>query len=66
MEDRNLMLTGCEFNSEPNGHGHDAVMDNVQSANVIVLFSQHEKDRICELYELWEVVPPATSCYTHR
>jgi len=46
------MLTGSKFNSEPNRHGHAAVMDNMESGNVIVLFSQHEEDRVRELDEL--------------
>lgn len=51
-ENRDRMLTGGEFNSEPNRHGHASVMEDMKSGNVIVLFSQHEKDRVCELGEL--------------
>jgi hypothetical protein len=46
------MLTGNKFNSKPDGDRHAAVMNNMESTNVIVLFSQHKEDCVYELDEL--------------
>jgi hypothetical protein len=60
------IFTGSKFNSEPHRHGHDAVMNNMEGSNMIVLFSQHEEKRICEFDELGNIVPPATMHHAHR
>jgi hypothetical protein len=57
------MLTGSEFNSEPGGYRHDTVMNNVESANMIVLFPQHEEDCVRELDKLGEIIPPTGTSY---
>lgn len=60
------VTTGGEFNSEPDGRRHDAVMDDVEGRDVTVLLSQHEEDRVRELGELGDVVPPAAPRHAHR
>lgn len=43
------VLTWSEFNSEPDGHRHNTVMDDMEGADVIVFLPQHEEDRVREL-----------------
>jgi len=57
------MLTRSEFNSKPGGHRHDAVMNNVKSADVIVLFPQHKENCVCKLDKLGEIIPPTAASY---
>lgn len=38
------LLTGCKFNSKPDTHGHNAMVDNVEGGDVAILFSQDEKE----------------------
>lgn len=66
IKDNDRMLTGGKFNSEPDGHGHAPVMDDMENGNVIVLFSQHKEDCVRKLGELGDVVPPATLCHAQR
>jgi hypothetical protein len=39
-----------EFDSEPDGHWHDAMMDDVERADLIILFSQNEKKLLSNKY----------------
>jgi len=57
------MLTRSEFNSKPSGHRHDAMMNNVESADVIVLFPQHKENCVRELDKLGEIIPPTGASY---
>lgn len=41
-------------------------MDDVEIGDVIVLLPQHEEERVRELDELGEVVPPAAARHAHR
>jgi hypothetical protein len=34
----------CEFDTEPNGHWHATVMDDVQCGHLTRFLSQHEED----------------------
>jgi hypothetical protein len=47
-----------EFDSEPDGHWHDAMMDDVERADLIILFSQNEKKSVDEFRKLRKKIPP--------
>jgi len=54
------VAAGRELDAPPDGHGHDAVVDHVQRGHLVVPLAHHEEERVEELGELGEVVPPAT------
>lgn len=60
-----MNLTRSEFNSEPHGHWHNAVMNNVKCGYLIVLLPQYEEQSVEELGEFAYVVPPATLGHSH-
>ena len=39
-------------------HGHDGVVDDVQAGQLVVLLLQHHEERVHEVRELGEEVPP--------
>lgn len=53
------VATRCETDSEPDAHRHNAVMHNVQKRDMFILFAQNEENRVEELGELGEIIPPA-------
>lgn len=54
------VTAGSELDAPPDGDGHDAVVDHVQSGHLVVPLAHHEEEGIEELGELGEVVPPAS------
>lgn len=58
-----IIRTWREFHAEPDRHGHDTVVDDMQRGHVFVLFAQHKEQRVRELRELAKVVPP--TCVRH-
>lgn len=52
------VATGSELDAEPHGHGHASVVNDVQRRHLTSFFAHHEEERIKELCELREVVPP--------
>jgi predicted protein tyrosine phosphatase len=45
-----VFITWGEFDSKPDGHWHDAMMDDVERADLIILFSQNEKKLLSNKY----------------
>lgn len=41
------------------------MMNNMESANVIILLPQYKEDRVCEFDELGDIVPPTTPRHPH-
>lgn len=62
---KTVVLTWSKLDTPPDGHGHDAVVDDVQRRHLIVPFTHHEEERIEELGKLGEVVPPASGCHLY-
>lgn len=60
------ILTRGELHAHPDAERHAPVVDHVQRAHMVVLLPQHEKERVEELCELGEVVPPAGAGHAHR
>lgn len=52
------VATWSELDAEPHGHGHASVMNDVQRRHLTSFFTHHKEERIEELCELREVVPP--------
>lgn len=52
------MATGSELDAPPDGHGHNSVVDDMECGHLVVSFAQHEEERVKELCELGEEVPP--------
>lgn len=38
------LLTWSKFDSEPNTHGHNAVVDHVQLGNVLIFLAKNEEE----------------------
>lgn len=51
--------SGGEFDAPPHGRRHNSVMNDVQSGHLVVAFAHNEEQRVKELGELREEVPPA-------
>ena len=45
-------------NPDSPDHGHDGVVDDVQAGQLAVLLLQHHEERVHEVRELGEEVPP--------
>lgn len=58
--------TWGEFNAPPDRNGHNTMMNDMQCGDLIVSFAHHEEERIEELGELGEIVPPAAPCSLRR
>lgn len=54
--------TGHPFDADPPQREHRAVMVDVQERQLIILFSQHEKQTIAEFDTFGEVEPPYCIC----
>lgn len=60
------MSTRGEFNAPPDRNGHNTMMNNMQCGDLIVSLAHHKEERIEELSELGEIVPPAAPCSLQR
>lgn len=49
------------FNSDPPECKHGWMVINMEEWELVVLLAENKKECVCELYELWEVVPPNSS-----
>lgn len=58
-----IIRTWRELQAEPDRHGHDAMVNDVQRGHVFILLAQHKEQRVRELRELAKVVPP--TCVRH-
>lgn len=52
-------VTWCKLQAHPHRERHAAVVDDVQRGHVLRFFAQNEEQRVKELGELGNVVPPA-------
>ena len=59
------VTAGAEADADPDAERHDAVVDDVQQRNVLVFLAQDEEERVEELGELGEVVPPGGVRHPH-
>lgn len=60
------MSTRGEFNAPPDRNGHNTMMNDMQCGYLIVSLAHHKEERIEELGELGEIVPPAAPCRLQR
>lgn len=58
QSEEGTVATWSELDAEPHGHGHATVVNDVQRRHLTSFFAHHEEERIEELRELGEVVPP--------
>lgn len=54
------MAARGEFDTPPDGRGHQAVVNDVQCGHLIVTFAHHKEYGVKEFCEFREVVPPAS------
>lgn len=54
------MTAWGELDAPPYAEWHDSMMDDMEGRHLIVSLSHNEEERVEELCELAEVVPPTT------
>lgn len=52
--------SGSELNAPPDRRGHNSMVDDVQRGHLVVSLAHHEEERVEELGELGEEIPPTS------
>lgn len=59
------VTTWGEFQSHPNAHWHNSMVNNVQRRHLVVFLPQDKEECVKEFRELGNVIPPTCPCHPH-